>query len=61
VKIRVEDLQAGDVLVLIDWNLHVISVESDGAVAVFTAEFDSPIHFLRDERVNVEMRVGAAT
>jgi hypothetical protein len=52
-KIRAQDLQAGDVVALHDWNLHVINVERDLAVGVLTSEFDFLIHFLRDELVSV--------
>lgn len=59
-KIRAQDLQAGDVVTLHDWNLHVIHVDCDRAVAVLTAEFDFLIHFLRDELVSVRKSLPAA-
>jgi hypothetical protein len=59
-KIRAQDLRAGDVIALHDWTLHVFHVERDLAVAVLTAEFDFLLHFLRDELVDVLERVPAA-
>jgi hypothetical protein len=59
-KIRAQDLQAGDVVVLHDWNLHVVHVERDLAVAVLVEEFDFLIHFLRNELVGVRKRVPVA-
>jgi hypothetical protein len=59
-KIRAQDLQAGDVVAMHDWNLHVIHVERDRAVAVLTAEFGFPIHFLLDELVSVRRPLLAA-
>jgi hypothetical protein len=51
-RIRAQDLAVGDTLAMNDWNLHVIGVERDRAVAVLTAEFDFLIHFLADQVVN---------
>jgi hypothetical protein len=54
-RIQARDLAAGDVVAVHDWNLHVIDIERDRAVAVLTAEFDCLIHFLSDELVNVNL------
>jgi hypothetical protein len=59
-KIRAQDLAAGDVLEIHDWNLHVLDVDRDGAVAVRTAEFDFLIHFVTDEVVTVRESLEAA-
>jgi hypothetical protein len=59
-KIRAQNLKAGDVVALHDWTLHVIYVEHGLAVAVLTAEFEFLLHFQRDELVSVLKRVPAA-
>jgi hypothetical protein len=59
-KIRAQDLAAGDVLAIHDWNLHVLEVDPDRVVAVRTAEFDFLIHFLSDEVVDVRESLQAA-
>jgi hypothetical protein len=59
-RIRAQDLAVGEILAINDWNLHVIGVERDSAVAVLTAEFDFLIHFLPDEVVNIRTTLEAA-
>jgi hypothetical protein len=59
-RIRARDLVVGDVLALNDWNLHVIGVERDKAVAVLMAEFDFLIHFSSEQIVNVRTPLEAA-
>jgi hypothetical protein len=59
-RIHAKDLAAGDILVLHDWNLHIIEVEGDRAVTVLTVEFGFLLHFRRNEAVDVLERPGAA-
>jgi hypothetical protein len=59
-RIRAEDLAVGDMLVLHDWNLHIIEVERGRAVSVLTAEFGFLLHFLRNEAVDVHERLAVA-
>jgi hypothetical protein len=59
-KIHAQDLVAGDILVLHDWNLHIVEVERDRGVAMWTAELGFSLHFLRDQVVEVHERLEAA-
>jgi hypothetical protein len=59
-KIRAQDLALGDILELNDWNLHVVAVERDRAVAILTEEFDFLIHFPRDTAVSIKATPAAA-
>jgi hypothetical protein len=59
-RIHAEDLAVGDILVLHDWNLHILEVGRDRAVTVFTAEFGFLLHFRRNEAVDVQERLDAA-
>jgi hypothetical protein len=59
-RIHAEDLAVGDILVLHDWNLHIIEVERDRAVTVLTAEFGFSLHFVRNEAVDVQEGLDAA-
>jgi hypothetical protein len=59
-RIHAEDLAVGDILVLHDWNLHIIEVGRDRAVTVLTAEFGFLLHFHRNEAVDVQERLDAA-
>ena len=59
-RILAEDLAVGDILVLHDWNLHIIEVERDRAVTVLTAEFGFLLHFRRNEAVDVQERLDAS-
>jgi hypothetical protein len=47
-------LAVGDILHLNDWQLHIIRIEHDKAVAVLTAEFGFLIHFAQDHFVTVQ-------
>ena len=60
VRIPAYDLAVGDVLQINDWQLHVINIERDQAVAVLTAEFDFLIHFAPEDIVHVQARAQAA-
>ena len=59
-RIPAYDLAVGDVLQINDWQLHVINIERDQAVAVLTAEFDFLIHFAPEDIVHVQARAQAA-
>ena len=60
VRIPARDLAVGDVLQINDWQLHVINIERDQAMAVLTAEFDFLIHFAPEDIVQVHARAQAA-
>ncbi len=59
-RIPARDLAVGDVLHINDWDLHVINIERDQAVAVLTAEFPFLIHFAQQDIVQVQARAQAA-
>jgi hypothetical protein len=59
-RIRARDLAIGDVLHVDDWNLHVIKIERDQAMAVLTTEFAFLIHFAYEDFVRIEARARAA-
>lgn len=59
-KIRSQDLAVGDILEINGWNLHVIGVDRDRAVAILTTEFNFLIHFPRDEVVSIKAPAAAA-
>jgi hypothetical protein len=55
-RISADALAAGDVLGLHDWRLDVVVVEHGTTIAVFTAQFDFPLHFARHDAVVVDRR-----
>ena len=57
-KIYAEELAAGDVLQMHDWQLHVETVEFDPEAAVRTTEFTFPLHFGRHDAVEILGTVG---
>lgn len=59
-RIPARDLAIGDVLHINDWQLHVINIERDQAMAVLTAEFAFLIHFAHEDFVTVQPRAAAA-
>lgn len=59
-RIPARDLAVGDVLHINDWQLHVINIERDQAMAVLTAEFAFLIHLAHEDFVTVQPRAAAA-
>jgi hypothetical protein len=59
-RICAQDLAVGDTVQLNDWQLHIVRVECEKAVAVVTAEFGFLINFGRNEFVTVHARAEAA-
>jgi hypothetical protein len=59
-KILSQDLAVGDILEINGWNLHVIGVDRDRAVAILTAEFNFLIHIPRDKVVSIKAPAAAA-
>jgi glycogen synthase len=58
-RICARDLAVGDILQVNDWQLHIVRVECENAVAVVTAEFAFVIHFGQHEFVTVHARAEA--
>jgi hypothetical protein len=56
-KISVRALCAGDAIRLHDWMLHVVAVDHDVATTVLTSEFEFPLHFNRQESIELVDRV----
>jgi hypothetical protein len=52
-RIAARELLVGDVIQRNDWQLHVVAVEHDVAIAVCTAEFDFLLHFSPDDVLDV--------
>ncbi len=59
-RVHARDLAVGDILQVNDWQLHIVWIERDNAVAVLTAEFDFLIHFCQDDAVTVQAGAAAA-
>ena len=59
-RIPAHDLAVGDVLHVNDWHLHVVGIDRDRAVAVFTSELGFLIHFAPEDVVTVQARTDAA-
>jgi hypothetical protein len=59
-RIHARDLAAGDILQVNDWQLHIVRIERDNAVAVLTAELGFLIHFCQDDVVTVHACAAAA-
>jgi hypothetical protein len=59
-RIHARDLAVGNILQVNDWQLHILRIERDNAVAVLTAEFGFLIHFGRDDFVTVQACAAAA-
>jgi len=52
-RIRANELAAGDVIQLNDWRLHVVAVVQEVGTAVLTAELDFLIHFTGQDLVQL--------
>jgi hypothetical protein len=53
IRISVRAICAGDAIRLHDWTLHVVAVDHDIATAMLTTEFKFPIHFNRQDSIEL--------
>jgi hypothetical protein len=59
-RIHARDVAVGDILQINDWQLHIVRIERDIAVAILTAELGFLIHFCQDDMVTVLAAAAAA-
>lgn len=59
-RIHARDIAVGDILQINDWQLHIVRIERDNAIAVLTAEFRFLIHLGQDDLLTVQARAAAA-
>jgi hypothetical protein len=55
-KISARDLAVGNIILVNDWQLHVIRIDRDAGTAVLTEEFGFLIHLAHDDVVTVQAR-----